>query len=194
MKPHDAGMPRTEKAQPGDSMTARDSKVPEPTVAIDASSFRHVLGHLATGVTVITAHGADGPVGMAANSVGSVSLNPPLILFCPARSSETWPAIRDGGAFCVNVIARHHEKLARQFAAKHTDRFRGVDYQHRPTGPALTGAVAWIECQLAAEHEAGDHTITVARVVAIATSRDVDPLVFFRGTYGSFQARRGSMG
>lgn len=156
--------------------------------AIDPAHFRRVLAHLPTGVTVITAHGSDGPVGMAANSVTSVSLDPPLILFCPAKSSETWPAIRCAGAFCINVMAGHHEPLTRQFAAKDVDRFSGVYCEHRPTGPSLTDAVAWIECQLEDEHDAGDHTIVVAQVVAVNAEADAEPLVFFRGCYGSFRA------
>jgi flavin reductase (DIM6/NTAB) family NADH-FMN oxidoreductase RutF len=117
-----------------------------------------------------------------------VSLDPPLILFCPARSSSTWPKIRAAGSFCVNVMAGHHEETTRQFAAKEADRFSGVDYAHRPSGPALCDAVAWIECTLHEEHEAGDHTIVVARVVAIEAVPGAEPLVFFRGSYGSFRA------
>lgn len=163
-------------------MTVHDS------VQIDPAHFRRVLAHLPTGVTVIAAHGDNGPVGMAANSVTSVSLDPPLILFCPAKSSSTWPKIRAAGSFCVNVMAGHHEGVTRQFAAKEADRFSGVDFASRPTGPALPDVAAWIECTLDAEHDAGDHTIVVARVVAIEAGTDVEPLVFFRGTYGSFRA------
>jgi len=155
---------------------------------ITGEDFRHVLGHLPTGVTVITAHGSDGPLGMSANSVTSVSLDPPLILFCPARSSTTWPSIRDTGRFCVNVMASHQDKAAQLFARRGADRFRGVSYRDRPTGPALDEAVAWIECSLNVEHSAGDHTIAVADVLAIEAVGDGDPLVFFRGGYGSFRA------
>jgi flavin reductase (DIM6/NTAB) family NADH-FMN oxidoreductase RutF len=156
---------------------------------IDPGRYRQVLAHLPTGVTVVTAHGDGGPVGMAANSVTSVSLDPPLILFCAAKASETWPEIRAAGAFCVNVMAGHHEAITRRFAAKEIDRFDGVEHTHRPTGPALCDAVAWIECRLHAEHDGGDHTIVVARVVAIESAAEVDPepLVFFRGRYGSFR-------
>lgn len=154
---------------------------------IDPAHFRRVLGSLPTGVTVITAHGADGPIGFAANSVTSVSLDPPLMLFCPAKSSSTWPALRDVGAFCINVMASHHREVTGRFAARGTDRFAGVGCVDRPTGPALADAVAWIECRLHEEHDAGDHTIVVARVVAIeAAEHAAQPLVFFRGAYGSF--------
>jgi 3-hydroxy-9,10-secoandrosta-1,3,5(10)-triene-9,17-dione monooxygenase reductase component len=75
---------------------------------IAGEAFRQVLGHLPTGVTVITAWAEHEPTGMAANSVTSVSLDPPLVLFCPAKSSTTWPHIRQSGRFCVNVMAGHH--------------------------------------------------------------------------------------
>ena len=91
--------------------------------AIDPQRFREVLGHLPTGVTVVTAHHARGPVAMSANSVTSVSLEPPLILFCPAKTSSTWPAIRESGRFCVNVFAAHHEEISRRFAARGAQEF-----------------------------------------------------------------------
>ncbi|MFN8218394.1 MAG: flavin reductase family protein [Solirubrobacterales bacterium] len=164
-------------------------------INITPTHFREVLAHLPTGVTVITAYCERGPIGMAANSVTSVSLEPPLILLCPAHTSTTWPNIRSAGEFCVNVMAAHHEELTRCFASRGVDRFDGVAYENRPTGPALSDAVAWIECRLEAEHEAGDHTIVVARVVAVeAVVTDVEPLVFFRGSYGSFGSVGGAQG
>jgi 3-hydroxy-9,10-secoandrosta-1,3,5(10)-triene-9,17-dione monooxygenase reductase component len=158
----------------------------EPKAPIDPSAYREVLGHLPTGVTVITADGTDGPTGMAANSVTSVSLDPPLILFCPAKSSTTWPGIRAAGRFCINVMAGHSAEAVRSFARKGVDRFAEVSHAPRPAGPALTDALAWIECEIEQEHEAGDHTIVVARVLAIEAAPDMTPLVFFKGRYGSF--------
>lgn len=159
------------------------------TIRIEPDRMRNVLAHLPTGVSVVTAYGAEGPTGMAANSVTSVSLDPPLVLFCPARTSTTWPDIRQTGSFCINVMAGHHAEATLRFAAKGVDRFDGVKYDDRPAGPALSDALAWIECQLEAEHEAGDHTIAIGRVLAIDAAPDlVDPLVFFRGAYGSFRA------
>jgi flavin reductase (DIM6/NTAB) family NADH-FMN oxidoreductase RutF len=151
-----------------------------------AQLFRRVLGHLPTGVTVITGFGPDGPTGMAANSVTSVSLDPPLVLFCPAKSSGTWPAIRTHGTFCVNVMAGHHEAIVRTFSQKGVDRFAGVNWTSRPTGPALDDALAWIECEIRDEHDAGDHTIVVGRVAALKAAPAGTPLVFFQGRYGRF--------
>lgn len=162
------------------------------TTDIDPTEFRRVLGHLPTGVAVVTAMTPDGPTGMTANSVTSVSLDPPLILLCPAHSSTTWPAIRRCGRFCVNVMAGHHEELTRRFALKGADRFVGVSWHERPHGPALDDAVAWIGCELTAEHEAGDHTIVVAAVKEMDAADGPAPLVFFRGRYGTFTCGSGA--
>jgi flavin reductase (DIM6/NTAB) family NADH-FMN oxidoreductase RutF len=141
---------------------------------------------MATGVTVIAANTPSGPTGMAANSFASVSLDPPLILICPAKSSTTWPPIREARRFCVNVMAGHHEEICRQFARKGADRFAGVSWHDRQGGPALDDAVAWLDCEMHDEHDAGDHTIVVARVIALDATPDATPLVFFRGNYGTF--------
>jgi 3-hydroxy-9,10-secoandrosta-1,3,5(10)-triene-9,17-dione monooxygenase reductase component len=156
---------------------------------ITGEAFRRVLGHLPTGVTVITTNGADGrPVGMSANSVTSVSLEPPLVLFCPAKSSTTWPSIRAVGMFCINIMAGHHEEVTRRFALKGVDRFAGIPHEPGPCGPVLNDAVGWIDCVIRDEHEAGDHTIVVASVSRIEAAPDTAPLVFFRGAYGTFRA------
>jgi 3-hydroxy-9,10-secoandrosta-1,3,5(10)-triene-9,17-dione monooxygenase reductase component len=151
--------------------------------ALTSERFRHLLGHFATGVTVVTGHCANGPAGMCANSLASLSLDPPLILFCPARSSSTWRLLRDAGSFCVNILASEHEGLARRFARRGEDRFAGVSVINRPSGPALAGALAWIDCELRTEHDGGDHTIVVAEVVAAETALGATPLIFFLGRY-----------
>ena len=156
---------------------------------IDPDRFRQVLGHLPTGVTVVAAHHPSGPVAMSANSVTSVSLDPPLILFCPAKSSTSWPRIHESGRFCVNVFAAHHGEVSERFAAQSVDRFEGVSWHSRPAGPALDDAVAWIECTIDAEHEAGDHLIVVGAVDQLDVREgEANPLVFFRGRYGAFSA------
>ena len=155
-------------------------------MSVEPHVFRRVLGHLPTGVTVITAQLPDGPIGMACNSVTSVSLEPPLIAFCPARGSETWQTLRPTARFCVNVMAEHHEAATRAFARKGIDRFAGIHYHSRRCGPALDGAVAWLDCEIRAEHDGGDHLIVVAEVMALEAHTDAAPLVFFRGAYGTF--------
>ena len=153
----------------------------------DGELYRRVLGHLPTGVTVITALDDGEPVGMSSNSFTSVSLHPPLVLFCPAKGSLTWPRIHASGSFAVNVFAAHHEQAARRFSQRGIDRFEGVSWHARPAGPALDDALAWIECTIDAEHDAGDHLIVVGAVRALEVREgETKPLVFFRGGYGSF--------
>jgi flavin reductase (DIM6/NTAB) family NADH-FMN oxidoreductase RutF len=136
---------------------------------------------------VVAAFDGETPVGMAVNSMTSVSLDPPLVLVCPARTSTTWPAIRAAGEFCLSVMAGHHKELCRTFAVRGADRFEGVGWHARIGGPALDQAVAWLDCSIDAEYEAGDHTIVVAEVMgAKASESAAEPLVFFRGRYGSF--------
>jgi flavin reductase (DIM6/NTAB) family NADH-FMN oxidoreductase RutF len=154
---------------------------------IGGARFRQVLGHLPTGVVVVTANHSSGPVGMSSNSFTSVSLEPPLVLFCPAKASQTWPKIAERGVFCVNIFASHHEEVSHRFARRGIDRFAGVAWHERPAGPALDDAVAWIECAIEAVHEAGDHLIVVGAVRRLELgSEQTEPLVFFRGRYGSF--------
>jgi 3-hydroxy-9,10-secoandrosta-1,3,5(10)-triene-9,17-dione monooxygenase reductase component len=152
--------------------------------SIQPKRFRQVLSLLPTGVTVITGHGESGPIGMTANSFTSVSLEPPLVLFCPAKNSSTWPLVRATQRFCVNVLAGHHEPLSRQFALKDVDRFAGVSHHHRQTGPAIGDAVAHLDCAIEAEYEAGDHIIVVARVLALDADERAVPLLFHRGSLG----------
>jgi len=166
----------------GNGPTESGERMPD----IPAALFREVLGCLPTGVTVVAAEGGRGPVGMAANSFTSVSLEPPMVLLCPARSSSTWPQIRAAGRFCVNVMHERHSEMTRRFAQRGVDRFAGLGWHPRPGGPAIEDAVAWIDCVLLDEHDAGDHTIVVAEVVAIEASEDTSPLVFHRGRYGGF--------
>jgi len=150
----------------------------------DAASFRAVLGHFATGITVITAMDGDEPVGLAANSFTSVSLDPPLVLVCMAHTSATWPAIRDSGHFAVNILGEHQEDTCRRFGAKTGDRFEGVGWDHGKTGsPILHGAIAYLDCVIDAEHEAGDHMIVVGRVVDLGMPTEGGPLLFWRGGY-----------
>ena len=167
-------------------MAPGDLTAPLAEEPITGDGFRYVLGHLPTGVTAVTAYTAGGPVGMAANSVTSVSLNPPLILFCAANTSTTWPAIRAAGQFCVTVMASHQADLSRAFSRRGTDRFAGASVSERTAGPALDEAVAWLDCRLHAEHLAGDHVIVIAEVFAIEAAPARRPLVFYQGRYGTF--------
>jgi flavin reductase (DIM6/NTAB) family NADH-FMN oxidoreductase RutF len=159
--------------------------------SFDSGRFRHVLGHFATGVAVITADTPAGPVGMVVSSFTSVSLEPPLVAFLPDKSSTSWPKIRDAGAFCVNILSAGQEGLCAQFARKGTDKFAGVAWQPAPSGaPVLDGGMAWIDCELTQTFESGDHYIAIGRVLQLEAVEYGIPLVFFQGGYGHFAVPR----
>ncbi|GAA4804264.1 flavin reductase family protein [Tomitella cavernea] len=167
-------------------MTTLDT-ADEPVAAVDPARLRSVLGNFCTGVTVITAHDGDRPYGFACQSVTSLSLDPPYISFCPAKSSTSWPAMRSAGRVCVNVLAGDQQELCGRFATSGGDKFSGAVWSHGGNGaPALHGVLARIEAELAFEHAAGDHTIAVCHVTDLVAERDVHPLLFFRGGFGSF--------
>nr|BFD88032.1 flavin reductase family protein [Streptomyces sp. Xyl84] len=150
----------------------------------DAGTHRETLGHFATGVVVVTARTPSGPVGFTCQSFTSLSLEPPLVSLAVARSSRTWPLIRDTGAFCVNVLAEEQEGLSAAFARPGIDRFRQASWTPGHRGaPSLHGACAWIGCDLLEEHEGGDHTIVVARIASLRADPVREPLVFHRGRY-----------
>jgi 3-hydroxy-9,10-secoandrosta-1,3,5(10)-triene-9,17-dione monooxygenase reductase component len=161
---------------------------PASAPAVSPAAMRDVLGHFATGVVVVTARGADGrPLGFTCQSFASLSLDPPLVSFAPARTSSTWPRIREVGTFCVNVLAEGHRDLSIGFARSGggIDKFAGVDWYPAPSGaPVLEGVSAWIDCTLWAEHDGGDHTIAVGRVHDLGADPARLPLLFYRGGYG----------
>lgn len=157
--------------------------------AIDSARFREVLGCLPTGVTIVTAATDDGPVGMTVGSCSSVSLDPPLVLFCVGKNSSSWQLMRGAGHFAISILGADHSELSNQFASRDSDRFQGVDTTTAATGaPILTDALAWIDCSSYAVHDAGDHEIVVGLVEELAGGTGDDlPLVFFRSRYGTFQ-------
>lgn len=156
---------------------------------IDSSKFRHVLGHFPTGVTVVSADPGDGPVGMAVGSFTSVSLDPPLVAFLPAKTASAWPGIEKAGHFCVNVLAENQADLSGVFSSKIEDRFAGVEWTTAATGaPVITGCLAWIDCEIEAVYEGGDHWIVLGRVNDMDATEDGGPLLFFRGGYGRHES------
>ncbi|WP_328380294.1 flavin reductase family protein [Streptomyces sp. NBC_00440] len=157
---------------------------------VDPGEFRRVLGHFASGVTIVTAHDEEGPAGFACQSFASLSLEPPLVVFMVARTSTTWPRIARAGAFCVNILGADQGGLCRAFAVSGADKFAGVPHEPAPaTGaPLLTGVPAWIDCRIHAVHTGGDHLIVVGRVETLGGSADGAPLLFHRGAFGRFTA------
>jgi flavin reductase (DIM6/NTAB) family NADH-FMN oxidoreductase RutF len=149
--------------------------------------MRRVLGHFCTGVAVITGTDDRGPVGFTCQSVTSVSLDPPYISFCPAKTSTSWPKIRENGSVCVNVLSAGQRDLCAKFAGKGGDKFAGVQWRPSAAGPPiLEGTLASIDAEVEFEHEAGDHTIVVARVTGLRAHHELTPLLFFKGGFGGF--------
>jgi len=169
-------------------MSDNDTAVP---VTIDPAHFRTVLGSYPTGVCVVTGADDNGPAtGMVVGSFTSVSLDPPLVAFLPDKKSTSWPQIRGCGHFCVNVLAEDQSDLCNRFAKSGGDKFRDVAHRLSEHGmPVLDNVVAYIECTLENELDAGDHTIVLGRVVNLTTERDTGPLLFFRGKYGRFEGQ-----
>ena len=158
----------------------------QPLQAFDARTFRDALGRFATGVAFVTAMPAGEPAGLIVNSLASVSLDPPLVSFCPSRSSLTWSRMRRTRRFGVNVLGRIHEPFARRATPAGADRFADLDWTLGPRGvPLLTDALATLECETVAEHPAGDHWIVVGRVDDARLAPVDEPLVFFAGAFST---------
>jgi 3-hydroxy-9,10-secoandrosta-1,3,5(10)-triene-9,17-dione monooxygenase reductase component len=155
-----------------------------PETATEPDLFRQVLGHFCTGVTVITTADEAGPAGFTCQSFTAVSLDPPLVLFCPGRSSATWQRIRRAGHFCANVLADEQRELARVFASGAPGRFDGAAWAPSPSGaPILDGALAWVTATVETVQEAGDHYVVIGRVTGLSARRPGPPLLFYRGRY-----------
>jgi 3-hydroxy-9,10-secoandrosta-1,3,5(10)-triene-9,17-dione monooxygenase reductase component len=162
----------------------------QPLQAFNARTFRAALGRFATGVAFVTATPAGEPAGLIVNSLASVSLDPPLVSFCPSRSSLTWSRMRRTRRFGVNVLGRVHEPFARRATPAGADRFADLDWTLGPRGvPLLTDALATLECETVAEHPAGDHWIVVGRVEDARLAPVNEPLVFFAGAFSTVSSR-----
>ncbi len=162
-------------------------------MSIDGADFRRVLGHFPTGVTVVTAADENGPAGMAIGSFASVSLDPPLVMFCPGKESGSWLRMKDAGSFCVNVMGEDQGEVCGVMASRAEDKFEGIDWTTDVTGaPVIPGSLAVMDCELHAIHDGGDHDIVVGLVKSLWTAPDLEdnprgPLLFFQGRYGQFQ-------
>lgn len=147
--------------------------------------FRAALGMFATGVTIVTARGADGvPVGLTANSFNSVSMRPPLVLWSLARSAGSMPAFERGSHYAINILAAEQHALAVRFASKSIDRFKDLAFREGAGGaPIIEGAAAVFECFNRSRYEEGDHVIFVGEVEHCERREGVQPLIFHGGRY-----------
>lgn len=151
---------------------------------MDPTFFRSVMGSFCTGVSVVTSVDDGEPVGFTCQSLTSVSLDPPLVSFCSALTSTTWPRVRRNGRVLINVLADAHAETSATFARSGADKFAAVDWHWTPSGlPALDGALTQIEATVVTEHIAGDHTLILAEVQSAWTDESRDPLLFFRSAY-----------
>jgi len=150
----------------------------------DAASFRDALARFASGVTVLTARGADGADhGMTVSAFSSLSLHPPLVLACLDTAATLLPPLRTAGWFGASILARGQEAVSARFADQALMRFEGVPCTRAAEGPALLdGALAHLVCRVVAVHEGGDHVIVVGEV-RHAVSHDGEPLIYFKRRY-----------
>ena len=157
----------------------------DPESAARARTFRDVLGLFASGVTVVTSVSDGAPVGMTCQSFTSVSLEPPLVMFCPAKTSRAWPMMQRAGFFCVNFLAADQAGISQAMATKGTDKYDGIEWRPATTGaPLLDGVVGFVDCTVHSVHEAGDHYVVLGRVRELGFGDPGrKPLLYYRGSY-----------
>jgi 3-hydroxy-9,10-secoandrosta-1,3,5(10)-triene-9,17-dione monooxygenase reductase component len=198
-RPHHGSRPHVEPADPAqDGLDADFEFRPgeasvvhgdDPVAVADGRRFRDVLGLFASGVAVVTSMNGDVPVGMTCQSFASVSLDPPLVLFVPAKTSRAWPLMQRSGRFCVNFLAEDQVAVSDVMASRGVDKFASLKWTpSQATGsPVIDGVLGYVDCCIHAVQAGGDHCIVVGRVLDLAAMNDKPPLLFFRGEYRSLQ-------
>jgi flavin reductase (DIM6/NTAB) family NADH-FMN oxidoreductase RutF len=159
--------------------------------AIEPLSFRESLGHYASGITVIASHVDGEPIGFTCQSFYSVSTSPPLVSFSVMSSSASYPRIRESGRFVVNILSDEQVRISNQFARRGTDKWHGVDWYESPLGnPIIAGSLHWLDCEIYAEHAAGDHLLVIGEVKALdrQEATTTQPLLYFKGQYRNIAA------
>lgn len=159
---------------------------PAPTPEIDARAFRNVLGQFCTGVTIITTVHEDEPVGFACQSFAALSLDPPMVLFCPTKMSRSWQAIEASGRFGVNILHENQKDVSARFGSREPDKFGGIDWSPSELGsPMIAGTLAYIDCTVASVHDGGDHFVVFGAVHSLSegSKEKPRPLLFYRGQY-----------
>lgn len=169
--------------RPGESADIADTEEAQEA----ARRFRDVLGRYCSGVTVVTSVSGGEPVGMTCQSFASVSLDPPLVMFIPAKTSRAWPLMQRAGHFCVNFLGAGQEELSNRMASKGADKFAGVGWSTSKTGSALLdGVIGYVDCTVHAVHEAGDHYLVIGRVQdmeLLGGDGSPAPLLYYQGAY-----------
>jgi len=158
-------------------------------LAIDPVHFRSVMGYLPTGVVALTGFAPEATQlsGLIVGTFASLSLEPALMTFSVAHTSSTWPTLRAATRFSASVLAAGQEAVCRTISSKRPDKFDDVDWYTSPAGlPRITGAHAWIDCELQAELDGGDHTIVIARVLNMDAAHEREPLIFHQSQFGRF--------
>ena len=166
---------------------------PERTASIDPRTFRNVLGQFCTGITIITTVQDGAPVGFACQSFAALSLDPPLVLFCPTKVSRSWQAIEASGRFCVNVLTEAQKDVCARFGTREPDKFAGIDWSPSPLGsPILAGSLAYIDCTVASVHDGGDHLVVFGAVHSLSEPPEIKPrpLLFYRGDYTGIEPEK----
>jgi 4-hydroxyphenylacetate 3-hydroxylase, reductase component len=156
-------------------------------MSFDTRAFRQALGTFPTGVAVVTAASAAGdPVGITVNSFTSVSLDPPLVLWCIDRKSDRFGPFTEAACHTISVLGTAHESVSARLARQGAHNLEGIELIATECGPpALADALAVFECERHALHDAGDHAILIGRVLRFARREAGAPLVFFQGKYGA---------
>jgi 3-hydroxy-9,10-secoandrosta-1,3,5(10)-triene-9,17-dione monooxygenase reductase component len=156
---------------------------------VDPKTLRTVCGQFVTGVTVVTTTLAGESAGTTVNSFTSVSLAPPLVLFCLHKAARFGGLVHESGSFVVNFLAGRQERVARAFAARETAQFHDLPHHGSEAGgPVLHDALAYLSCRTVSEFDGGDHTIFLGQVIRLGVQRHQDePLVFFRGSMGRLE-------
>ncbi len=153
---------------------------------IDPRTFRNVLGQFCTGITVITTMHDDAPVGFACQSFAALSLEPPLVLFCPTKVSRSWQAIEATGSFCVNILHENQKDVSARFGSQEPDKFADIDWTPSKLGlPIIEGTLGHIDCTVHSVIDGGDHFVVFGAVHSLSDvpRQKPRPLLFYQGQY-----------
>ncbi|WP_346092324.1 flavin reductase family protein [Streptomyces olivaceiscleroticus] len=171
----------TTTASPGTTLPQAE---PPPLAAPPTPRQMRALGAFATGVTVVTGLDAAEPVGFTCQSFASVSLAPPLVLFCADHRGRSWPRIRAAGRFAVNVLAEDQAELSVRFGSRTGRKYEGLCWELSRWGtPSLPGALLRVHAEIADVYGAGDHDVVIGRVLALEPGREARPLLYLRGQF-----------